>query len=116
STMLTNSSGSMTFLSCSRTESSLRLDMRLAPLLFRLGVFSETDPDAVIFYLRFVDDRRFGGWHTEGRAGADIELRPVTRTGDGVFHEFPFAQRAVVMGTDIVQAVGTAIHMKYYHE
>src|SRR5687768_18525679 len=89
--MLTNSSGSTTCFSASRTTSSAT-GIPLSQKRFslspgeRAGVrplsFLNLNEHAVIVDPHFMGDRGFRGRHGQGLAVANVELRPVAGAGD----------------------------------
>ena len=52
------------------------------------------------------------GWHGECCPSADVELRPVSGTGDLVIDEFTLHQRAAVVRADIVDRIELAVDAK----
>src|SRR5918992_5984686 len=67
-------------------------------------VVAQADEDLITLDFHFMGSGRLCGRHGEGRAGADVEFRPVTRTGDGPCRriERTLAQRTAIVCANVV--------------
>ena len=81
-------------------------------------VFAKPHEDLPAFDFHFVRPGRLGRRHRDGRAGADIELRPVPRTGDRLPRRIdrPFAERPAVVRANVVERVKMPGRMNEHHE
>src|SRR5690349_20859803 len=67
------------------------------------------------FHLHLVRGRVFRGGHRQRRTCADVELRSVTRTGDGKVAQGSLAERAAIVRADVVDAEELTPDVKHYH-
>src|SRR4051812_24688500 len=113
--MLTNSSGSMTAFSASRTVSSaiaitLPFDAIILPGQGTRLIVRKPNQDLVARNLNLVGFRRLGRRHRHGRAGFNVEFRPMPRASDRSVLRIkrPVTQRPAVMCADVVERIEMA--------
>jgi len=69
-----------------------------------------------IFNLYLVRAGWFGGGHGDSGSATDVELGAMPRTNKAMSFEFSVAQRAAVVGAEVIDAIKLAVEVNQHHD